>query len=197
MEVGAGIGSNTLLLRRFTKGRWLCIEPDPALASQLAQNIDVAGITVDTYIGPLRSLSSNERFDCVLYIDVLEHIADDAGELTLALSHLASGGHLAVLAPANEALFSPFDRTLGHFRRYSKSSLLAIQPEGVTLQEFRHLDSVGLLLLALNRAVLRSSLPTFRLILLWDRVTIPISRVADRVFDYRIGKSILAVWRKD
>ena len=29
LEVGAGIGANTVLLRTQSQARWLCLEPDP------------------------------------------------------------------------------------------------------------------------------------------------------------------------
>ena len=56
---------------------------------------------------------ADERFDTILYIDVLEHIDDDLGELARSATHLRPGGHLIVLAPAHQALYSPFDKAIG------------------------------------------------------------------------------------
>jgi hypothetical protein len=44
--------------------------------------------------------------------------------------------------------------------------------------------------------VLRQSLPTRRQIGFWDTYIVRASKVLDPVFGYRLGKSILAVWRR-
>ena len=67
---------------------------------------------------------------------------------------------------------------------------------GTTLVEVRYLDSAGLCLSAGNRVLLRSSSPTVAQVMLWDRCCIPCSRRIDRLLGNRVGKSILAVWRR-
>jgi hypothetical protein len=34
-------------------------------------------------------------------------------------------------------------------------------------------------------------------ILLWDRMGVPVSRILDPLLGGRVGKSVLAVWRKE
>ena len=49
---------------------------------------------------------------------------------SLAADRLRPGGHLIVLAPAHQWLFTPFDAEIGHFRRYSRQTLRdAANPE--------------------------------------------------------------------
>ncbi len=67
----------------------------------------------------------NERFDIILLLDVLEHVAADADFLRdLAARRLAPGGSMLVTVPAFQALFSAHDTFLGHHRRYSPAALL-------------------------------------------------------------------------
>jgi 2-polyprenyl-3-methyl-5-hydroxy-6-metoxy-1,4-benzoquinol methylase len=68
--------------------------------------------------GSTETLGPEERFDTALYIDVLEHIRDDQTEVARVGRHLTPGGHLVVLAPAHQALYTLFDAAIGHFRRY-------------------------------------------------------------------------------
>jgi hypothetical protein len=131
----------------------------------------------------------------VIYIDVLEHIADDEAELTLAARHVAPGGHLVVLSPAHPWLFSAFDQVIGHHRRYTARTLQAIGPPRSELVRLRYLDSVGAAGGALNRLLLRQQLPTARQIELWDRLTIPLSRCLDALIGHRFGRTLLAVWK--
>jgi 2-polyprenyl-3-methyl-5-hydroxy-6-metoxy-1,4-benzoquinol methylase len=93
LEVGAGIGSNTLMLNHGDEGRWMCLEPDPHLFARLVTLLESAsnGRLYEPIRGTLRSLS-NQQFDSIIYIDVLEHINDDRAELQRATLHLRSGG---------------------------------------------------------------------------------------------------------
>ena len=196
LEVGAGLGANTLILRPHTDGRWVCLEPDPSLADELAEISRgfIAKEACDVIRGTIDDLPLEAAFDTILYIDVLEHIRDDKAELRAAASRLRAGGSLVVLAPAWNLLFSEFDRAVGHFRRYTKETLVLAGPASLRLRSLRYLDSAGLLLSAGNRLLLRQSVPTINQIKFWDRVIVPLSRRIDRLTGFTAGKSVLAVW---
>jgi hypothetical protein len=147
-------------------------------------------------IGALDHLDAAERFDAILYIDVLEHIGDDRGELERAAAHLKPAGLLIVLAPAHQWLFTPFDQAIGHFRRYTKETLSAVVPRSLRRVELVYLDVVGLLASLGNRLLLRQTMPTARQIALWDRMMVPLSRAIDPLLLYTVGKSILGVWQR-
>jgi SAM-dependent methyltransferase len=197
LEVGAGIGSNTLILDHSGDNRWMCLEPDPHLLIRLVRLLESTsnGRLYEPVCGTLRSLS-NQQFDSIIYIDVLEHIDDDREELHQATLHLRPGGHLIVLAPAHQCLFSPFDASIGHFRRYNRSMLRRISPSGLELELCKYIDSVGLIASTANLLLLRQSMPTKAQIRFWDQCIVPVSRVVDPFFRFKIGKSIIAVWRK-
>jgi SAM-dependent methyltransferase len=63
------------------------------------------------------------QYDAVFLLDVIEHIADDTAFLSAAVRHLRPGGFVFVNVPANEWLFSDYDRVQGHVRRYSARTL--------------------------------------------------------------------------
>jgi SAM-dependent methyltransferase len=196
LEVGAGIGSNTQLLDRGGTGRWVCLEPDPELISQLVKNLGGSPQkrSYETVCGTIDQLAG-QHFDTIIYIDVLEHIEDDREELNRAAAHLRPGGHVIVLSPAHQRLFSPFDAAIGHFRRYNRRMLSAISPASLRLERMRYLDCAGVILSAANMLLLRQSMPSKKQLLFWDRWIVPISRVLDKPFLYSIGKTIIAVWR--
>lgn len=195
LEVGAGIGSNTLALADNTRD-WTCLEPDGTLADRLKRRLADAGWAFPVIHGTTSDLPAHERFDCAIYIDVLEHIDDDRSELQRVTSLLQPEGRLIVLAPAHQFLFSAFDRAVGHYRRYSRETLLAAAPAGLRVERTVYLDSVGALASAANRFVLRQSMPNARQVKLWDHVLVPISRVVDPIVGYRLGKSVIAIWSK-
>jgi SAM-dependent methyltransferase len=198
LEVGAGIGATTVALYDGTARQWICLEPDATLALRLKDRLlrFAAVSTISVIVGSLGTFSDRPSFDCILYIDVLEHIEDDRSQIEAAARLVRRGGHIVVLAPAHQWLFSEFDKSIGHLRRYDRSHLRSIMPAGWIEKKLTYLDSVGVLLSLGNVLALRQSMPTQSQILVWDRVCVPASRVVDRLFCGAIGKSILAVWRK-
>jgi hypothetical protein len=94
-------------------------------------------------------------------------------------------------------LFTPFDKAIGHFRRYTRTTLRATAPAGLKEITVNYLDSVGMLASLGNRFLLGQSMPTAQQIGLWDRWMVPPSRVTDRLTGGLIGKSVLGVWRRE
>jgi SAM-dependent methyltransferase len=200
LEVGAGLGGTTTLVHSSGCTSWTCLEPDRGLASQLRATVaplrDRRGQCPAVEIGTLAALDGSRRFDCVLYLDVLEHIADDREELRQAARFLRPGGQLVVLSPAWSFLYTAFDRAIGHHRRYNRRTLAACGAPETRLVLCRYLDSVGILASLGNRLLMRQAQPTSAQIRFWDGWLVPLSRRVDAALGFRVGKSILAVWQR-
>jgi SAM-dependent methyltransferase len=197
-EVGAGLGAMTAVLCGVGVTHWLCLEPDASMAAEMARATRDGELPAPCRVfnGTLADIAEAPRFDAILYIDVLEHIEEDRAELERAARRLKLGGRLVVLAPAHPWLFSPFDKAIGHYRRYRLADTARLAPPGAALVVARYLDSVGLLASLANKLWLRASMPSLRQILIWDRLMVPLSRLLDRLAFGRLGKSVLFVWRK-
>ena len=194
LEVGAGLGGTTRIFRRGTERRWVCLEPDALLAGRLER--EVGSGSCEVRVGTLEDFDPSETFDTILYMDVLEHIEDDRGEVARAAGHLRAGGHLIAVSPAHQWLFTPFDAAIGHYRRYTKAGFGALASADLRTVELVYLDSVGLLASMANKLVLNSAMPSPAQIAFWDRVLVRMSRVVDPILGHSAGKSVLAVWRK-
>ncbi len=198
LEVGAGIGGTTHALWNAHCSRWLCLEPDERLIPMLRTNLNgsLPNDSIEVQSCYVTDLPEDVSFDSILYIDVLEHIRDDQTEVCEAFQRLRQGGHLVVLCPAHQWLFSEFDKSIGHHRRYSKNMFQTLTPEGALVTRCRYLDSVGMLASLANRLLLRQSLPTENQIRFWNRYLIPLSRLLDPLLLYTLGKSVFIVWKK-
>ncbi len=198
LEAGAGIGTTTLAICDGTQKSWVCLEPDGKLGEIIRQKITGKQLPACcTYVeGTLKDIPDERLFDAILYMDVIEHIESDSNELENAFSHLHPGGSLIILAPAHNALYSKFDKKIGHFRRYNKDMLKAILPQKMKIQVLYYLDSLGCILSFSNKIFLKQSYPTVPQIKFWDRVIVPVSRLLDRLSFHRIGKSVLLVAQK-
>jgi len=198
LEAGAGIGSNTRLLFNNKVKSWTCLEPDVRLLETLKSNLlhDSTLSRIQVVNGTLGDFDKSPGFDAIIYVDVMEHIENDAWEMALAASRLNKNGFLVVLSPAHQWLFSKFDARIGHFRRYTKKSLKSVAPPGLKLCRLRYLDCCGLVASLANRLVLHQGLPKSEQIEFWDRRLVPPSTVLDKLTGYVFGKSILGVWQK-
>jgi SAM-dependent methyltransferase len=196
LEVGAGLGVNTALLRSGQESRWVCLEPDPKLVTRLKETTSASahGTACEVVTGTIDSLPADQKFDTVLYIDVLEHIDGDRDEIRRAASRLKSGGRLIVLSPAHGWLYSPFDEAIGHCRRYTVRMLTRLTAANMRVARAFYLDSVGLLASAANRLLLKQSMPKAGQLRFWDNCMVPCSRVLDAITAYRLGKTVVCIW---
>jgi SAM-dependent methyltransferase len=77
--------------------------------------------------------------DCVVLMDVLEHVDDDVGLLQAVDRVLAPAGRLLITVPAHLSMWSDHDVLLGHRRRYNRRHLRhVLQRGGVKVDECFH-----------------------------------------------------------
>ena len=196
LEVGAGIGGTTQVpLRRAASplGVSRARRRSGRATSRRASGPATFRPSARAGWAHWASLPDGDRFDTVIYIDVLEHIERDREELEQAVDHLNPGGHLVILAPAHQWLWSRFDTAVGHHRRYSRTSLLELGPIG-------NAGRAGALprfgrpaRLTRQSPDSRNALPTARQIRVWDDYMVPCSRILDPVFGYNVGKTVVVV----
>lgn len=196
LEVGAGIGSTTLLLNDGSADQWLMLEPDEKMSASLKKKIEAKEFPANCRLQTGTIGQLDQKFDTIIYIDVLEHIEADAEEMKKAATLLNTGGHIAVLSPAFQFLYSPFDKAIGHCRRYNRKSLRHITPPGLQVVSNRYYDTVGYFAALMNKLFLRQKYPTHKQVMFWDKWMVPVSKISDKLFFHSFGKSIIAVWKK-
>ncbi len=196
LEVGAGIGATTLLLNDGSAEKWSLLEPDKEMCVALKKKIEAKELPANCQLqtGTIDNVVSS--FDTILYIDVLEHIEKDAEEMKKAVDLLNAGGHIIVLSPAFQFLYNPFDKAIGHYRRYNKKMVQNITPTGLQLVSSKYYDSIGYFAALMNKLFLRKKYPTQKQVLFWDNWMVPVSKVTDQFFFHSFGKSIIVVWKK-
>jgi cyclopropane fatty-acyl-phospholipid synthase-like methyltransferase len=194
--VGAGIGSTTLLLNDGSANQWLMLEPDENMSASLKKKIETKEFPANCRLqtGTIEQLTST--YDTIIYIDVLEHIEADVKEMKNAAALLNVNGHIVVLSPAFNHLYSPFDKAIGHCRRYNRKMLRNITPGGLQPVSNRYYDTVGYFAALMNKLFLRQKYPTLRQLKFWDKCMVPVSKVTDNLFLHSFGKSIISVWKK-
>src|SRR5215217_8993703 len=81
-------------------------------------------------------------FDCVVALDVIEHVHDDIGILTKLHEVVKPGGHLIITVPAFKALWSEHDEINQHKRRYRAEQLRRlIEESGFDLERVSYCNT--------------------------------------------------------
>ncbi len=196
LDVGAGIGTFSDLAAARA-AHVTALEPDETFAGYLRERF--AGSThVEVVARDIADLNSDELrrpFDSIICFNVLEHVPDDGGALRRFHDLLTPGGRLLLLVPAHACLASPFDRAVGHERRYERRPLDALlRHAGFAADELRYVNPVGgigwLVSMRLRR---RRDLPLAQM-RLFDRL-VPVLRPLDRL-RLPFGQSLWAVARR-
>jgi SAM-dependent methyltransferase len=135
--------------------------------------------------------------DSVVCLNVLEHIGDDLKALQQMAAILPEGGRAVLIVPAFEALYGPIDALLGHFRRYSKKSLISTARQaGFTAERMYYMNSVGFFGWWVNAHILKRTEQSDAQIALFDSKIVPILEPLENAVKPPFGQSLFAVLAK-
>jgi SAM-dependent methyltransferase len=195
VEVGAGIGSVSTLLLEAPIARLVAFEPSANLIPILEETLkhESRAEVINDFFSPTYVPSG---VDSVLYLNVLEHVADDRAELAKAWRVLRPRGHLLIFAPALAWLYSDFDKHVGHYRRYTKRGLCGLVADtGFDVIKLQYFDIAGIVPWYMVFVLLKGR-PTRRGVMLYDRFVVPAVRLLEGVVAPPLGKNVLLVARK-
>lgn len=197
LEIGAGVGTVSRLVA--SKGHEVfAIEPSASAYREL-NKLAQRHIIQRAFNGSLHDLeaSLDADFDSVILINVLEHIDDEVKELNTISRHLKPGGHILIWVPAHELLFSKFDESVGHFRRYSKRRLgILAEMAGLEIVVLKYVNPIGAVGWMVTAKGLRMS-PTASLLTgIFDKHVVPVARRIEEGWDPPFGQSVLMIARK-
>lgn len=124
VEAGSGLGTMTAFLAEEPGRSVLATDADPAMLERLCKRFTGFGnVAVRQWRLPEPPQLDDFKPDTFVMWNVLEHIEDDVRVLAEVARALPVGGKVVIYSPAGEWLFCPFDRRLGHFRRYRRREL--------------------------------------------------------------------------
>lgn len=136
LELGCGQGGvGARIARRAT---YLGVEPDPASCAVARDRVEAAGAGTSSRVllGDHTVVPAGATYDVVCAFEVLEHLADDAGELGQWVRLVRPGGHFVCSVPEGPQRFGASDTMVGHHRRYTATTLRALL-DGVGLVDAR------------------------------------------------------------
>jgi len=199
LEIGGGIGNFTTRLASVAN-QLVSIEPNAYCYRQLDKS--VVGINnikifkcvaeeLDSHLGPAR------KFDTVVCMNVLEHIADDRSATASFARYLKPGGRLILQIPALSFLFGEIDRRLGHYRRYNKDSAAALFTNcGLRPVKLRYFNFAGVWAWLWNAHVTKAISQSDLQIRIFDKGIVPWLATVEHLLPPPVGQCLLAIGEK-
>jgi glycosyltransferase involved in cell wall biosynthesis len=196
LEIGAGIGNLTLHL--VPRAIYCATDVNPQYLKSLQRLRANRPYLRITHLDATHadSFPANQSFDTVIFLNVLEHIADDCGAMRNIFNVLQNGGAAIVLVPNGPKLFGSLDEVLGHCRRYTEKQLTeAGEIAGFKLERLLRFNRTGVIAWWLNGRVLRRTTFGLAQIRLLNLLT-PVFRVMDPWLPLP-PLSLIAIFRKE
>ncbi len=198
VEAGCGVGNFTGML--LDRDAVIAIDSESACIQRLKErypnqsNLHVVACAVGS---PEFAALARFRLDSCVCLNVLEHIKDDAGALRAMASVITPGGVIVLLVPAFQALYGSIDKNLGHYRRYSRRSVIRLaERAGLRIRKAHYMNFPGFFGWWANSHIFRRQAQSERQIRIFDRYLVPVlSRLEDWVRP-PFGQSVFAVIEK-
>ena len=198
VEVGCGIGNftGTLLDRDVV----IALDIDPHCTERLRRrypdrkNLHV--VTCDAGNYAFSELAAFRPDSCVC-LNVLEHIENDRAAIAGMASVLAPGGIIVLILPAFPSLLGPIDKNLGHYRRYTRRSIVRLAgAAGLRIKKAHYMNVSGFFGWWANAHIFRREAQSERQIEFFDRYVVPLQARLESVAPPPFGQSLFVVLEK-
>ena len=192
LEVGAGHGTFTKMLS--ARGYRVVATDVSERCVGILRDRFAADERVTVVPGGAGAVAGMPLHDAAVLINVLEHIPDDDAVLRELGAALKPGGRLILWVPAYQALYSEFDRKIGHHRRYTKKGLREqLTRAGYVGPELRYHNTVGALAWLIVARLLRRDPTGGAPVKVYDSLFVPVLKRLEGTWGAPFGQSVFAV----
>lgn len=207
VEVGAGLASfSELLLEEHDCETLSLVEPSAEMFKQLEVKAgllgcDTSSLAVHTYhanfVDAAPLILDKQSPDSIIYVNVLEHIADDEMELKSIHQSLTAGGRLFIFVPALPWLYGAIDERVGHMRRYTKRGLEEkLKRAGFEVLSSSYFDVMGIAPWWIKFCLFKSVTVEAASVRFYDRFIVPVMSRMESVIHPPLGKNLIVVAEK-
>ncbi len=138
------------------------------------------------------------HYSSLVAFNVLEHIEDHVGALRAAHRLVVPGGAVIMFVPAFMFAMGRFDRTVGHYRRYTMTTLRETYgAAGIDIERMHYVNAPGLAAWFVGVRLMGMTPGDSVALQAWDRTVTRTFRVLERRISPPFGQSIFAVGRLD
>lgn len=200
LEVGSGLGTfSEHIIQKFPESSITLSDVSPTYVKNLEEKFGSS--KVDAYKLDLNNSEdfrkiSHKKFDSIIAINVLEHIEDDKMALQQLRDLLNVSGTLVILVPANKFLYNVIDKSIGHWRRYTKDELRTkVKGSGFGIEHMFSFNILGMVGWYINGNICKNPVINRQASGIFDKL-VPAMRIIERLLGRRIGLSIICFAKK-
>lgn len=200
LEVGSGLGTfSEHIINKF---------PESSITLSDISNIYMKNLKdrfgskrVDVYKLDLNNSEdfqkiSHKKFDSIIAINVLEHIENDKLALRQLRDLLNPDGTLVILVPANKFLYNVIDKSIDHWRRYTKDELRTkLQEHQFSVKRIFSFNILGMIGWYINGNIFKNPVINKQASGIFDKL-IPIMKIVEKLLGRKIGLSIICFAKK-
>jgi SAM-dependent methyltransferase len=200
LEVGSGLGTfSEHIIQRFPESSVTLSDVSPTYVKNLEEKF--GSDKVDAYQLDLNNSEdfkkiSHKKFDSIIAINVLEHIEDDMLALKQLHDLLNENGTLAILVPANKFLYNVIDKSIGHWRRYTKDEIRTkVKESSFSIDRVFSFNILGMIGWYINGNICKNPVINKQASGVFDKL-VPAMTVIEMILGRRIGLSVICFARK-
>jgi ubiquinone/menaquinone biosynthesis C-methylase UbiE len=192
LEVGCGNGNFTVFLAQQCQqvtGIDLNQEYTDLAKKRLGKQSKVTIIQ-----GDVTKFQTENMFDTIVMLDVLEHIENDVAILQQLNKLLTPGGKLIIKVPALNYIYGEMDRAIGHYRRYNKKTLIDLYKKANLARPLIwYFNLIGIPGWWLNSKILKRTNPPTQQVSLFNKV-VPVLSLIESAISLPVGLSLLSIY---
>lgn len=197
-DIGCGLGNFTPFLK--DRELYLGLEPDPELQREFTEHFSSPNIRLarqgDITFPETASEIESHQIDSIICINVLEHIKEDQFAFSNMVKGVFPGGYICLLVPALPWLYGTLDEMDGHYRRYTKKTLLCLaQQEKVEVVKIYYSNLIGVLGWFLKGKILKEKTHGDENFTLMNKLLPLVSFIEDRIKP-PLGMSLVMILKK-
>lgn len=188
IDFGSGDGYFSKAISKLRQKNVINVEPAENLHAFYAEKPHVSLTEID-----------KNSVDVIYSLNVLEHIEDDYKTVQEFHRVLKKGGKVLLYLPAFEVLYSLFDKSVGHYRRYTLKDVKRLFGNGEMwhIEKVRYADFMGFFVSIVFKMLPNKGKLSAVSVSLYDKFVFPLSLFFDKITGGRIlGKNIIIEVKK-
>ena len=135
------------------------------------------------------------KFDSIFCLNVIEHVEDDNQAVENMIKLLKPEGKITILVPAYNGLYNGIDKSLDHYRRYNKQSILKIMSSHGEIMKVFYFNVIGIFgWFVSGRLLKNTTIPEGEMKLY--NFFVPVFKFVDKVMLNKLGLSVICVVKK-
>jgi SAM-dependent methyltransferase len=200
LEVGSGQGLfSKWIIRDFPKSKITLSEISPSYLKKLKSEFDLNNVSICKLdLNKKKDFEEigYEKFDSIFALNVLEHIENDEFAFKQLFKMLKPNGNLIILVPCHKFLYNVIDKSIGHWRRYTKNELkVKLDNASFKTEKIFGFNALGIIGWYLNGNIGKNPNLNPKATKLFDKM-VPILKYLEYGLGKKIGLSVISFSKK-